>query len=161
MDILSRTAGPGRRAQGERAGTVRRDPACRGPSCFCHAVAPAVAVIRDVHLVADFRLVRPLVEFSVRDEDTFGAVAFSFFQGIRQVNVPAADSGLVLSGEGRGSDANDFHVASCLSSLTGAEGPPPKYNLTAGHGLSDCPFSIYNLPLFPFGKLVYRRAHSY
>ena len=38
--------------------------------------------------------------FSIRDEDTFEAVTFSFFQGIRQVDVPTADLGLVLSGEG-------------------------------------------------------------
>ena len=138
-----RTEGPGeRRAPGERTSTGHRGPAWRNPSGFCHAVTPAVAVVRDVYLVAHFRLVRPLVEFSVRDEDTFGAVTFPFFQGIRQVDVPAADLGLVLSGEGQGSDAYDFHVASCLSSLTGAEGRPPKYNLTTGHGLSDCPFSI-------------------
>ena len=103
-----------------------------GPSGFCHAVAPAVAVIRDVHLVANLRLVRPLVEFSVRDEDTFGAVTFPLFQGIRQVNVPAADLGLVLSGEGRGSDAYDFLVASCLSFFTGAEGRPPLFFVDAG-----------------------------
>ena len=121
-----------RRAQEERAGTGRRGPALREPSGFCHAVAPAEAVIGDVHLVTHFRLVRPCVQFGVRDEDTFGAVAFPLFQGIRQVDVPAADLGLVLSGEGRGPDAYDFHVASCLSSLTGAEGPLPLFFVDAG-----------------------------
>ena len=107
-DIPSRTEGPGeRRAQGERTSTGHRGPALREPSGFCHAVAPAVAVIRDVYLVAHFRLVRPLVEFSVRDKDTFGAVTFPLLKGIRHVNVFTADLlAFILScGEGRGSDA--------------------------------------------------------
>ena len=90
--IPGRTKGTGERhAPGERVGTDRKGPACRGPSGFRHAVTAAIAVIRDVHLVTDFRLVRPCVQFGVRDEDTFGAVTFPLFQGIRQVNVPAAD----------------------------------------------------------------------
>ena len=50
--------------------------------CFGHAVALAVAVIRDAYLVTHFRLIRPLVQFGVRDEDSFTALALPFLQGI-------------------------------------------------------------------------------
>lgn len=74
-----------------------------------------VSWIRDVYFVANLRLIHPLVQLGVREEDPLRAEALPLLQGIRQVDVPATDLGLVLPGEGRGSDANDFHVASCLS----------------------------------------------